>query len=116
MANQKIQGIEAQQEVRHDLVRPDTRSSFKRLKAFWKTTEGVNVTMVISCLVAILLIPVPLSSELTTAWLLFFYLVNVKPGQHQKYDFPFRVPEHADLNDGSYVKRTKGKGITFLGK
>ena len=116
MAASRIRGIESHQEVRPDLIRPDTRTGFKKLSAFWQTTEGVMLTLAMTCFVALALIYVPMSGELTVGWLAIFNFTYVRYGKYKNFDFPYRVPQHANLYDGSYSKRTLGKGITFLGR
>jgi hypothetical protein len=74
------------------------------------------LTLVVTCFVALALIYVPMSSELTLGWLAIFNFTYVRYGKYKKFDFPYRIPRHANLYDGSYAKRTLGKGITFLGR
>jgi len=133
----KYTGIEVGQEQSVSRLRPDVRRFSTRASDFFNTTDGVLATMLGVPVAALLLMKVPLASELLLLAMVIFYRTYVSPGKAvsrrggfwwlwdrifetqkiRKYDFPYRVPQQANAYDGSMPKDrpSKGKGITFLG-
>ncbi|WP_432262880.1 FtsK/SpoIIIE domain-containing protein [Cupriavidus sp. TMH.W2] len=135
--SQRFSGIEASQEQSAHRLRPDTRRFSKRSSEFFNTTDGVLAAMFGVPVMALLLMKVPLASELLLLAMVLFYRTYVSPGKAvarrggiwwlwdrifetekvRKIDFPYRVPSQANAYDGSMPRErpSKGKGITFLG-
>jgi intracellular multiplication protein IcmO len=133
----KFSGVESGQEQAAHRLRPDTRRFTARASGFFGTTDGVIAAMFGVPLTALLLMKVPLASEMLLLAMIFFYRLYVSPGKAiqrrggwwwlwdrvfetqsiRKFDFPYRVPSQANAYDGSMPKErpSKGKGITFLG-
>lgn len=125
MAEKKYRGIEASQEVDSKQLRPETRRLTTRAKQYFLTTDGVITAMMMAPILAIAMIKLPFSGEIMVLVLWMFYKMYVDPGHTDpkrkggrriKYDFPYRVPGHAKIFDGSIPDYKLGEGITFLGK
>lgn len=131
MADKKYRGVEQRDELRHNQTRPDTRPMTVRAKAYFATTDGVILAMMVLPCIALLTIRVPMSGELLLLLSWVFYQLFVNPGhndpkrktsggqirgKHRVYDFPYRVPFSAKRFDGSYAQPKLGGGITFLGR
>lgn len=112
-------------EVAASRRRKDTRSFGRKFRDTFESGDGIVLGVLLLCVIGIATIKVPLSGELTLllAWLFRRRFVEV---DGRGFDFPFRVPLHADVGDGSYAKRKddktgkveweRGKGITYIGQ
>ncbi|WP_233177042.1 type IV secretory system conjugative DNA transfer family protein [Ralstonia sp. ASV6] len=134
MAEANYRGVERTEELRSSDIRPDTRSSLSRARAYFATTDGVFVAMIWLQAIGLFTIFVPFSGEIVLLVGALFYQLYVNPGhtdpdrttviggvnriegKHRVYDFPYRVPFSAKRFDGSYSVPKLGSGITFLGK
>jgi len=125
MATNKYRGVEASQELDTNLLRPDTRRLGVKARQFFQTTDGVIAAMIAFPVLALLLIKLPFSGEVLILCMWFFYSLYVDPGHTdqkrkggkiRKYDFPYRVPLHGKVFDGSNPGSRLGSGITYLGK
>lgn len=114
--SKKIRGVEEGQELGAAAYRPDVRTLSQRANDFFNSTDGVVAAAMTVPLLAVLLIKLPFSGELLFLGLWAFNKLYVAYGKEKKFDFPFRIPEHAKLLDGSMARRSLGKGITYLGK
>jgi len=109
-------GVEIHEEVRAARLKPDTRRLGQKISDNLKTDDGVKSWLTRTAIILVILSPVPGAIELGLLWLFIFWLVVVKFNPNKKWDFPFRVPAHAKINDGSIPGRKLGEGIGYLGK
>lgn len=102
-------GVDAVSAIR---LREDLRPFRQKLREFWLTPFGQQVTFLVISTLGLLLIWAPLGGELLLLLALAFSRVQTRY-KNLKWDFPFRVPQSAGLIDGSTNR--KGAGIFYLG-
>jgi intracellular multiplication protein IcmO len=103
--------------------RKDTRTFWRKAKDSFKSGDGIVLALLFMPVIAVIGIKLPLSGELMLflAWLLKRKFITTKG---HAFDFPYRVPLHAHVGDGSFpkVKDPKtgkltyklGTGISYL--
>lgn len=116
MAQNNYRGTEVDNEISASAVRPDTRRLGRRASNWFETTDGVIGMMMIFSIVALFMLPLPMTGELIVLSMWLFHTLYVKINPKKVYDFPYRVPTSAKLLDGSSTNISLGKGITFLGR
>ncbi|MDB6009979.1 MAG: hypothetical protein JWL65_2229, partial [Gammaproteobacteria bacterium] len=99
----QYKGAARHTEITPQRRRKDTRRLTRRLSELFETGEGVVLGLLCIPILAILLVKVPLSGEAIWlwAWLYGRRFIEVR---RRGFDFPFRVPVHAGVGDGSYVR------------
>jgi len=119
----QYKGASRDAEISAQRRRKDTRPFGRKFTDLFNSGDGVVLGLFILPLIAICFIKVPLSGELMllVTWMFRKKFVEV---DGRGFDFPYRVPLHADVGDGSFP-RTKndktgklewkrGTGITYL--
>ncbi len=119
----KYKGASRADEISSQRRRKDTRTSSRRIKDFLNSGDGVIYTIFFLPIIALCLLKIPLSGELMLLGTWAFQRKYVRT-TGRGFDFPYRVPIHAGVGDGSYnrVKDPKtgkmdwklGNGITYL--
>ncbi|UDU80712.1 TraM recognition domain-containing protein [Pseudomonas sp. HN2-3] len=110
----QYKGASRQHEVSSSRRRKDTRLAGQRFSDFFQSAEGAVFGTFALPILALVLIKVPFSGELLLllAWAFKRKFVAV---DNRAFDFPYRVPKLADVNDGSYKGKKKGEGVTLFG-
>jgi intracellular multiplication protein IcmO len=119
----QYKGSSRNAEISAQRRRKDTRKLGQKLKDLFNSGNGVVLGLFIMPILAALLIKMPLSGELLllTAWIYRRKFIEVTG---RGFDFPYRVPLHADVGDGSITRQKNkktgdldwklGNGITYL--
>jgi intracellular multiplication protein IcmO len=104
----QYKGAARHAEITPQRRRKDTRRLPRRLSELFQTGEGVVLGLLCIPILALLLVKVPLSGEAVCllAWLYGRRFIEVKG---RGFDFPYRVPAHARVGDGSYVRSRNEK-------
>ena len=110
----QYKGASRQHEVSNNRRRKDTRLAGQRFSDFFQSAEGAVFGTFALPVLALILIKVPFSGELLllVLWAFARKFVSV---DKRAFDFPYRVPKLADVNDGSYKGNKKGEGVTLFG-
>jgi len=113
----QYKGVSRQQEIRASKRRKDTRRGSEKLKEFLHSGEGAIVGAVAIALLALTLtlVRLPWGGELMLLIAWIYRRSSVIALEKRAFDFPYRVPESANLFDGSMTGNSKGKGVTLLG-
>ena len=121
----QYKGSSRHSEINTQRRRRDTRSAGQKLRDQFDSADGVVLGLFLLPIIGAVLIKVPMSGELVLllAWLYRRRFVRVAG---RAFDFPYRVPLQADVNDGSVARQKnpktgklewkKGSGITYLGR
>lgn len=119
----QYKGASRDAEISAQRRRKDTRRFGAKVKDLFNSGDGVVLGLFAMPIIAMLLIKVPLSGELMLliAWMYRRKFVEV---DGRGFDFPYRVPLHADVGDGSFPRSKNqktgkldwksGTGITYL--
>ena len=113
-----IRGTNRQDEIQITRRKKDSRRFGQKFADAMLSTDNIMLMLIVFAFIGIALtffIGVPGSLEFT---LLILFFINKKHLNFAKkaFDFPYRVPSHANLLDGSTLKgKSKGSGITYLG-
>lgn len=107
----QYKGASRQHEINSSRRRKDTRLAGQRFSDFFQSADGAVFGTFALPVLALVLIKVPFSGELLLllAWAFKRKFVDV---DHRTFDFPYRVPKLANVNDGSYKGKKKGEGVT----
>jgi intracellular multiplication protein IcmO len=110
----QYKGASRQHEVSTSRRRKDTRLAGQRFSDFFQSADGAVFGTFALPILALVSIKVPFSGELLLllAWVFKRKFVDV---ENRAFDFPYRVPKLADVNDGSYKGKKKGEGVTLFG-
>ncbi|MDW5418619.1 TraM recognition domain-containing protein [Iodobacter sp. CM08] len=114
MAKLILKGTTRANEIRVDKLRPDTRTVLTKIYADLGTTEGVTIAMIAIVSVTLLFLMVPMMVEFALSWMFIIYFFWVR-NEKKKWDFPFRVPKHANIFDGSHDGFKKGVANFYFG-
>ena len=113
-----IRGTSNQEEIKTTRRRKDTRRFGQKFSDFMGSMDNIVFMLLMFGIAGIAVtfffsVPGLMEIMLITLVLLNIQFLNFKKNV---YDFPYRVPMHADLLDGSTQKgKEKGKGVTYLG-
>jgi len=110
----QYRGASRQHEVSNQRRRKDTRPAGQRFREFFQSADGAVMGTFLLPIVSLAALKVPFSGEclLLLAWAFNRKYVLV---HKRAFDFPYRVPKLADVNDGSYKGLKKGEGVTLFG-
>ncbi|AVD93681.1 type IV secretion protein DotL [Pseudomonas sp. SWI36] len=110
----QYKGASRQHEISSSRRRKDTRLAGQRFSDFFQSADGAVFGTFALPVLALISIKVPFSGELLLllAWAFKRKFVDV---DNRTFDFPYRVPKLADVNDGSYKGKKKGEGVTLFG-
>jgi hypothetical protein len=112
MAGRTFEGVTTEDEVSSLRERVDLRSLGQKVRDFWLEPFGQQATYFGFLVAAIFFVWVPLGAEIILILMSSFYMVKLRY-KKMKWDFPFRVPISAGLQDGS--TNGTGKGLMYLG-
>jgi intracellular multiplication protein IcmO len=119
----QYKGASRDAEISSQRRRKDTRTFSRKFKDLFESSDGVVLGLFVLAIMALVLVKVPLSGELMLlmAWIYRRKFIEVKG---RGFDFPYRVPLHAGVGDGSYPRSKdqntgkmewkQGTGITYL--
>ena len=111
----QYKGASRKHEIKTTRRRKDTRLLGQRFIDFYDSADGVVFGLFALPIAAVLLIKIPGSGELMLLLAWFFYKRFVRISG-RAFDFPYRVPQQAQVLDGSSKQgKSLGNGITFLG-
>lgn len=119
----QYRGISKEAEVSTQRRRKDTRPLGQRMRDLFNSGDGVVIGLFALPLLALMVIKVPLSGELLLL-LAVLYRKKFIDLAGRGFNFPYRVPIHADVGDGSFPQQKndktgemewkKGTGMTYL--
>lgn len=116
MAQEKYAGAQREYEVNSQRRRKDPRLLSRRVSDYFRSPEGVVAGLFILPVLAIIFIRVPLMGEIVLFAFVPVYYQKFIKSKGKKQDFPIRVPEIANVLDGSErIGSGLGKGITYMG-
>lgn len=116
MVQEKYAGAQREYEVNSQRRRKDPRLLSRRISDYFRSPEGVVAGLFILPVLAIIFIRVPLMGEIVLFAFVPVYYHKFIKSKGKKQDFPIRVPEVANVLDGSErIGSGIGKGITYMG-
>lgn len=111
----ETKGVVHSQEVQSSTKKRDVRTLRQKFRALLRDPEFLMIFFFVIGVSYFIFIAVPLFGELSLILLTIIYNSIVKK-ENQCFDFPYRLPIHSDVYDGSTPGgKSKGKGITLLG-
>ena len=110
-----FRGASRKHEIKASRRRKDTRLFGQKFSDFFNSPDGIVFGLLFIPILTLIMIKVPLAGEfmLLLAW---FFKKKYVLIDGKSFDFPYRVPVHAKVLDGSTRKGQElGSGITLLG-
>lgn len=111
----QVKGVTHKNEIKASHKKRDVRTLRQRFSDAMREPDTLIMCLWAFGLITFVMFFIPLWGELTLllSGYIFKKYINL---DNMVFDFPYRVPSHADVYDGSTPEgKSKGKGITYLG-
>ena len=110
-------GVQKKEEISSNRRKRDVRTFLERYRDYCSNADTAIIFLVIMIVVTItfcFILRIPFAAEILCV---YYFLGTKKYFNFKKraFNFPYRVPIQAHVNDASYSKPKKGQGITCLG-
>lgn len=111
----QVKGVQHKNELRASRKKRDVRRFGERFSDTMRDPDVLIVSLWAASVISFVLCFLPLWGELSLLISSFFYRKYLNFSKIS-FDFPFRIPSHAGVLDGSTPGgKSVGKGVTFLG-